>query len=609
MATARERLEELRGLQDNPARARLTELRQTQEPQRSLGRRGFRAPVDQGQDAFAGLTQETEEQIKEETPITGRGIGGVQAARRRLGNLERLRQVNPALAQEIEEMPQGQAFLIGAGKAVEDVSQGVQRLFGALDQEGAARDEEAFQQLAGIKGIANLGELAGQTALFAAPSSLAARIPGAVGTAATAATAGIESGLDVAGEGGTPEEIAKGAALGATVGGVANKLFSAGKLTGKQKGIVDELRANPTNPKLAKFLEVDGKPVVSQQLKQAANDFGGVKGQEFVAIAKNASKQDKNAVKEMLGIVKKGMVDPVFRDVNNVGQVVGNSLRRRVIAIRSLNNQAGKKIDDIARNQLKGNKVDLTTARDNFKQAMDDLRVDYDPVKGTVKFKDSALEGAGAGSSRDLITRLAKRLKNTDMDAADAHFMKRLIDKEVTWTKTPGGLAGDIDDSVKALRGDVNDSIRNISKSYRDANVQYKDTIEAMDNLQTAAGRNVNLESDKALGVSLRRLTNNTVARDKLINSMDEIEEVSRKYGKNFQDNILTQNHLANSIESRFKVAGDTSAQGLIDQAVSQVSKSNLERLAGGVRTVAEKVGQSNDEKTINSLLEILNGQ
>ena len=72
--------------------------------------------------------------------VSTQGLPNFDAIRR-LGNLERLRQVNPYLAEEIANMPGTEAYLIGAGKFASDISEGTQRILGVLDQEGAAKDE------------------------------------------------------------------------------------------------------------------------------------------------------------------------------------------------------------------------------------------------------------------------------------------------------------------------------------------------------------------------------------------------------------------------------------------------------------------------------------
>jgi len=383
------------------------------------------------------------------------------------------------------------------------------------------------------------------------------------------------------------------------------RVYNYGKLTPKQKKIKAELEQNPRNPNYAQFLEVDGKPVKSAELKEAARQFGGKQGDEVVAIIKSSAPADKKAVKDMVEIIQKGQKDPLYRDANRVGDVVGNNMRNRVLALKKKNDEAGKDIDRIATTELKGKQVDLTPVVNNFKQEMDKLRVTYDPVTGEVNFKGSALEGSGAAASRDLIIRLAERFKTPVMDASDAHFIKRLIDKEVTFGKSPGGLGGEIDSSVKGLRKGINDSIRDVSESYKKANIKYSDTITALDNLQTAGGR-IDLTDPKALGVSMRRLTSNTQSRAKLIDSIAEIDEVLSKYGVKYKDDIATQVHIANALENRFKLEGTTTIKGIGSQVAEGARKGVRETAFDYGAQKVDKLTGISDEKALESLLRIL---
>lgn len=564
---------------------------------------------------YKGLTQETIKMIEQRVPDIPKSMGSMMApnapmisggidkevtgARRRLANLERIRLDNPYLANLIENMSGFETSLVGAGKNFQDVGQGLGRLFGLLDKDDAL-DTPEYKALQSVRSEADLGEAISEIALFAVPAAKLSKAPKALALAE-----GALAGIDASGEGkGAGESVLEGAvASGLAFAG--GKLFNYGRPTKKQLEIKRALEENPRDPDLAKYLIVDGKPRATTSLKKAANQFGD-KGNEVVAVIKNASKEDKSAVKNMINIIKAGKKDPLFKDVNRVGDVVGESLKRRVIHLRNLNMQAGKRIDNIARTQLKGKKVDLSNARSKFKSDMDDLRVHYDPVSGQVNFMDSALEGANAGASRNLITRLARRLRNQEMDASDVHFMKRLIDKEVAYGKSPSGMAGDIDDSIKALRANVNESIRDISPSYKNANLKYKDTIEALDNLQAAAGRSIDMESNKALAVAARRLTNNTQSRDKLLTSLIEIDDVLNKYDLKFKTDILTQNHVANALENRFKTQGATSLGGMGQRVASNASKSKAQLGMEAAGKAVDKVLGVSDEEALNSLLRIL---
>jgi len=383
----------------------------------------------------------------------------------------------------------------------------------------------------------------------------------------------------------------------------ASKIFkNSGKLTKAQRGIVAELKANPRNPNFAKFIPETGKQ--SGALKEAVKQSGSP---ELVAVIKSSSKADKAVFSEMLRVIKKGKVDPVFADKVRVGDVVGKSLTNRLGDLKKLNSKAGKLVDDVARNELKGNIVDVSSAKGAFKSGLDDLRVGYDTRTGAVNFKGSALEGAGAGQARDLVKNLANRLKKDSINATDAHFMKRLIDQKVSFGKSDSGFSGQIDRTIKSLRKGLNDSISDKFPAYSKANKKYSESINAMNNFQDSAGK-VDLSSKEALGVSARRLTSNTQSRAKMLDSLDEIQDVLSRNGIKYKDDILTQTHVANALDRRFKTQAATGFEKSIAEAGAEVMGKTSENLVMDViGGAAKKLSGVTDDKAIDALIRISN--
>ena len=519
----------------------------------------------------------------------------------RKARLDELRKTDPGMAMQIEETGPVEAAVVGAGRGFANLG----RFVGLADQEDE-RTKKTFEELQAQQPTLAAGEIVGEAAPFAAVggplTSLAKSTAGRVGIGS--AVGGTESAASVIGRGGTAEEAVIPTAIGVLTGGVGGKLYNYSRPTAKQISMMREMAENPRNPDFAKYLVVNGKPEVSKKLAKAASDFGGDEGNAVVAVMKNANEADRKAFRSMINTIKGGKVDPLFKDANRVGDVVGDSLARRVVALRGLNRDAGKRIDNVARTQLKGKRVDLSQAKSNFSKKLADLRVQYDPATGAVDFADSALEGAGGAQARDIVERAARIMAKGDIDAADAHFTKRLIDQKVSFGSSEGGLAGEIDRAIKGLRSDINDSIRDVSKGYAKANTKYSDTIKALDNLQDAAGSKLDLESGVALRGAIRRLTSNAQARDAMRNSLDEIENVTRKYGVKFKDDIRTQNNIANALERRFKdAAGETSLRSEVGKSITDAAtQSNIGRAVSVGKTIAKKLS-ADDNQALESLL------
>ena len=243
-----------------------------------------------------------------------------------------------------------------------------------------------------------------------------------------------------------------------------------------------------------------------------------------------------------------------------------------------------------------------------FQEALDSLRVAYDPATGNVDFAGSALEGSGGGQARDLVKRIAKRLRNDSMDASDVHFTKRLIDQQTAFGTSEGGLAGEIDRAIKGLRRNLNQVLRDNFDDYARANKTYSSAIGALDDFQQAAGSKLDLDDVKALGVKARSFTNNNQARAKLINSLDGIQSVLADNKIRFKDDVLTQVNVANALESRFReLQGTTAFRGEIGRAGRDVITRGTRETV--VDRVAQRVDQLlgvSDDNAIESLLNIL---
>lgn len=511
----------------------------------------------------------------------------------------------------------------------------VQQLLGELEGRGSAGAEiieplatmvtgAVAEPLAGIAGIAQsinpfAEPGAGARAVEATRGALTFRPQTEAGQAGLEAVGealqpvgeaiqSVERGLgDVAFEAtGSPAIAAAATALPTAILSAfpAAKIFkNAGKPTKAQLKIMSELKKNPANPNLADFAVQSGKPRRVAALKEAVRQSGSP---ELVAVMKSSSPADKAAFSEMIKNIQTAKVDPVFGDRVRVGDTVGKALSNRLLDLKRLNNKAGKLVDRVSRAQLKGKKVDVSSARNQFKSSLDDLRVGYDPDTGVVNFAGSALEGSGAGQARDLVSNLAKRLKNTSIDASDAHFAKRLIDQKVSFGGAEGGFSGQIDNAIKALRSGINDSLKTEFPAYAKANKKYSDTINAINNFQDSVGSKVDLSSPQALGVSARRFTSNTQSRAKMIDAVDEIQEVLRDSGIQYKDDVLTQSHVANALENRFKTQGATTFKGEIRRGAEQAARGDTTGIAlDVVGTAIDKVRGVTDDKALEALLKI----
>ncbi len=155
------------------------------------------------------------------------------------------------------------------------------------------------------------------------------------------------------------------------------------------------------------------------------------------------------------------------------------------------------------------------------------------------------------------------------------------------------------------------------------------ETIGVIDALQDVSGKKLNLigkNADKATGTLLRRLLSNAQSRVNLLDVIDEIETVAKKFSpsskggdvvkfgnKNIvlDDDLLTQVLFADELDSVFGPVARTSFQGQIEQGIKQAARGGpkagaVEAVVEGIGKGAEKLRGINEEAAFRSIRNLL---
>lgn len=329
-----------------------------------------------------------------------------------------------------------------------------------------------------------------------------------------------------------------------------------------------------------------------------------------IAAVKGSSPTDKQAMLRMVDTLEKGRANALFAANNRPADVAGDSLLRKVNFVKKNNIDAGRQLSRVAK-RLKGKDVDIDSPLATFFDDAENLGVSFDENLKP-NFDGSRIETIPP--AKKLIRDIALKIRRKPTpDAFEAHDFKKFIDENVTFGKSAKGLGGETERIAKKLRTNVDSALDETFPEYNEANTRFADTIKAIDALQDSAGQKVNLfgkNAEKATGTVLRRLMSNTQSRVNLIDAIQEIENVGRKYGGNFADDILTQMLFADELDSMFGSAARTSFKGQIEQAVSGVArKTASERALDVAGGLAEKVRGINDENAIISIKKLLKGE
>lgn len=312
--------------------------------------------------------------------------------------------------------------------------------------------------------------------------------------------------------------------------------------------------------------------------------------ENLVSMVQASTGSTKQKMLNMLDIVEKGKTN-LRETINRPGDIIGDSLLDRYRVVKAANKQGGQMINTAAKD-LKGKPVDVSPAVNSFMDDLQELGVQFDPGAGTVSFRGSDIEKITGEETA--FKNLLERMLNTDNpDAYDVHRLKRFIDNTVTYGKRVEGVSGNTERIMKRLRNGLDSILDAQFPQYAKANQQYSETIGALDDLQTLAGRKADLSgmnADKDIGILLRRILSNARSRVPIMDNIVEMDRVANKYkntGKDiapyggvlsgdsvaptaFDDDILTQALFADELERVFGTNATTSFMGDIGKSIQR---------------------------------------
>jgi len=381
-----------------------------------------------------------------------------------------------------------------------------------------------------------------------------------------------------------------------------------------QRIIKSQLAQTPDSVDLVN-VRLSGSQVVPDNEAASAIKQGWKDG--TVASIKAATDKDRNAMTRMLNIFKMGEKSESFRAMNRPADILGDTVQSRVDFLANSNQQAGKAIDRIANTNLRGQFVNYDPAINSFLDELGTLgvRVEMDQ-NGVAKAILQGSDIQGDKAAQRILNTVLERLSTVKApDAYGVHTAKRFIDTQVSYGKKnlANPLTSQAERAIKNLRRNLNESLGENFPDYKAANEKYADTITALDDLQKAAGTQIDFDSpnaNKALGTAMRKLTSNYGTRANLIDSLDQANQVANKYGMKMDDNIVNQLIFVNELDRMFGAAAQTSLKGQVSEAMQtglDIARGNAAKRA--MDLVAEKAQNLrgvNKENAIKAMEEIL---
>ena len=381
-----------------------------------------------------------------------------------------------------------------------------------------------------------------------------------------------------------------------------------------QRIIKSQLTQTPDSVDLVN-VRLSGSQVVPDNEAASAIKQGWKDG--TVASIKAATEKDRNAMTKMLNVFKMGEKSDKFRAMNRPADILGDTVQSRVDFLANSNQQAGKAIDRIANTRLRGQAVDYDPAINSFLDELGALGVKVElDQNGVAKAILQGSDIQGDKAAQRILNTVLERLSTAKApDAYGVHTAKRFIDTQVNYGKKnlANPLTSQAERALKNLRRNLNQSLGDSFPVYKAANEKYADTITALDDLQRAAGTQIDFDSpnaNKALGTAMRKLTSNYGTRANLIDSLDQANQVASKYGMKLDDDIVNQLIFVNELDRMFGAAADTSLKGQMSQALEtgvDIARGGAARRA--IELLAEKaegLRGINKENAIKAMEEIL---
>jgi hypothetical protein len=317
-------------------------------------------------------------------------------------------------------------------------------------------------------------------------------------------------------------------------------------------------------------------PKAKELLRQGIDD-------KSVAIVQSMTPEDKAAAKRMVSVAKRaGDADDV---IARPQEVVGETFMRRAKDAERLNTEAGKQIDDIARTKLSGKQVDYTPAYDDFVSKLERHGIDVDALASAEKSDDVANAFRGSDfedlpTAQRTIKTVLNRVKDGNVDGYNLHRTKRFIDNQVTYGKNAEGLTGDAERLLKGLRRGIDEVLDTALPEYNAVNTQYRDTIEAIDEVRRLIGKEYigagNIQNLRA-GEVMNRLLGNASAKP--LSALQNLENVNRKYGVKYADNVIKQIKFADLLDDVYELHPTRGFTGQTARGVEQAATNFLGRI------------------------------
>ena len=316
----------------------------------------------------------------------------------------------------------------------------------------------------------------------------------------------------------------------------------------------------------------------------------------FVQSVKTATGETKRGMGKMLDISRRiKATERLSLDIRP-GNIVGESVSKRIKFIRNKANLARDELNDIAKQSLPGRTINPSTVTEQLQKSLADLDIrSTDGPNGVpiLDFKRSMIskDKSSQRAIKDAVDLLSE---GGSVDALRAHKLKRQLDNIIDFKKKSSAGLGDEGRKVLIdLRKALNKSVRDVDPDYARVNDTLHASLTALDDFQAVAGTKMDIfgeGANSAIGQKMRGLMSNIQSRVPLENAVNGLDATALKLGAEFGDDIKDLTMFANALDARFGNVAKTGFSGQIEQSINRVFNQGLSQEIMG--QAAGKVSQ-----------------
>ena len=348
----------------------------------------------------------------------------------------------------------------------------------------------------------------------------------------------------------------------------------------------------------------------------------------YVQAIKMANPETKSKMAQMLGVMRSVKANRAqsMRPSDVSGSVVVDRLRMLDQSV----SDASKQLNKIAETSFKGQRIDVSPVNRKINEIFDNYGIRPKYAEGSSKpvldkdaFRDSDLR-MDPSAQRNLKQVIEVMSEGGMPDAYRLHQLKRMIDGQINWGRTPRGSISDATQTIlRDIRASLNNTLREANPRYAEVNDKISQSLTLFDDFQSAIGQKIDIfgkttqTEGAGVGQNLRRLFGNTVGRAGLEDALNRLDMLYKQSGGTGKESVYDLAMFANALDDQFGAVAKTSFRGDIEAAVRQGQQAQRVVQQGPAASAwqagAEKVGEAvqkmrgiNEENAFNAIEELL---